>query len=204
MGPLTPVDLRSGHHRTIFRSCFAPAPGRRRDERRTITVTRASAQGIIRTLLVLTTLRPPGKERPGRFGCHPSSAGIVLDAAPPIRGVHCCRTHHGTVNGPRGPLTAAPYYPHGVSTSAAPNGEGFEVVVGTDGALRVPAEELARHGLRPGAHLRLVLQPQPPAQRRHARGALAGVVTAAALDGLEAALDEAKTERIAALERRWA
>jgi hypothetical protein len=82
-----------------------------------------------------------------------------------------------------------------VSTSAAPNGEGFEVVVGTDGILRVPAEELARHGVRPGAHLRLVHQPQ--AQRRRARGALAGVVTAAALD-------EAKTERIAALERRWA
>lgn len=108
------------------------------------------------------------------------------------------------MNGPRGTATAAPYYPHGVSTSAAPNGEGFEVVVGTDGDLRVPAEELARHGLRPGAHLRLVHQPQPPAQRRRARGALAGVVTAAALDGLEAALDEAKTERIAVLERRWA
>jgi hypothetical protein len=91
-----------------------------------------------------------------------------------------------------------------VSTSAAPNGEGFEVVVGTDGALRVPAEELARHGVRPGAHLRLVHQPQPPAQRRRARGALAGVVNAAALDALEAALEEAKTERIAALERRWA
>jgi hypothetical protein len=91
-----------------------------------------------------------------------------------------------------------------VSTSAAPNGEGFEVVVGTDGILRVPAEELARHGVRPGAHLRLVHQPQPQAQRRRARGALAGVVTAAALDALEAALDEAKTERIAALERRWA
>jgi hypothetical protein len=128
----------------------------------------------------------------------------VLDAAPPIRGVHCCRAHHGTVNGPQGTATAAPYYPHGVSTSAAPNGEGFEVVVDTDGARRVPAEELARCGLRPGAHLRLVHHPQPPAQRRRARGALTGVVTAAALDAFEAALDEAKTERIVALERRWA
>jgi hypothetical protein len=91
-----------------------------------------------------------------------------------------------------------------VSTSAAPNGEGFEVVVGTDGVLRVPAEELARHGVRPGAHLRLVHQPQPRVPRRRARGALASVVDAAALDALETALDEVKAERIAVVERRWA
>lgn len=87
--------------------------------------------------------------------------------------------------------------------SAAPNGDGFEVVVGTDGALRVPAEELARHGVRPGTPLRLVHQTQPRVQRRRARGALAGVIDAAALDALEAALDEVSVERIAAVERRW-
>jgi hypothetical protein len=91
-----------------------------------------------------------------------------------------------------------------VSRFAAPNGEDFEVVVDTDGALRVPAEELARHGVRPGAHLRLIPQLQPRTQRRRAHGALAGVVDAAALKALEAALDEAKAQRIAAIERRWA
>jgi len=100
--------------------------------------------------------------------------------------------------------TAAPYYAHDVSSSAAPNGEDFEVVVDTDGALRVPAEELARHGVRPGAHLRLIPQLPPRTQRRRAHGALAGVVDAAALDALEAALGEAKAQRIAAIERRWA
>lgn len=87
---------------------------------------------------------------------------------------------------------AAPYYPHGVSTSAAPNGEDFEVVVDTDGALRVPAEKLARHGVRPGTHLRLIPQLPPRTPRRRAYGALAGVVDTAAIEALEAALVEAK------------
>ncbi|MCA1604294.1 MAG: hypothetical protein LC775_02150 [Acidobacteria bacterium] len=91
-----------------------------------------------------------------------------------------------------------------MSTSAAPDGEGFEVVVDPDGALRVPAEELARYGVRPGAHLRLVHEPQPRERRRRVRGALSDIVDAAALDALEAALDEAKAERLAAVERRWA
>jgi hypothetical protein len=91
-----------------------------------------------------------------------------------------------------------------VSTPAAPSGEGFEVVVGTDGALTVPAEELARHGVRPGTHLRLVQEPQPRAPRRSGRGALAGVITPEELDALEVALDNSKAERIAAAERRWA
>lgn len=85
-----------------------------------------------------------------------------------------------------------------------PDGEGIEVVVDPDGALRVPADELARHGVRPGAHLRLVHEPQPGVQRRRVRGALADVVDAAALDALEAALDDTKAERITAAERRWA
>ena len=91
-----------------------------------------------------------------------------------------------------------------MSRFAAPNEEDFEVVVDTDGALRVPAEELARHGVRPGAHLRLIPQLPPRTQRRRAHGALAGVVDAVALDVFEAALDEAKDQRIATIERRWA
>jgi hypothetical protein len=90
-----------------------------------------------------------------------------------------------------------------VSISAAPNGESFEVVVDADGALHVPADELARHGVCPGAHLRLVRQMQPQKQHRRAHGALVGVVDTAALDALEAALDEAKAERIAAFKQEW-
>ena len=91
-----------------------------------------------------------------------------------------------------------------MSASAAQGGEGFEVVVDPDGALRVPAEELARYGVRPGAHLRLVHELPTRERRRRVRGALAEVVDAAALDALEAALDEVKVERLAAVERRWA
>ncbi len=85
-----------------------------------------------------------------------------------------------------------------VTTPAAPNGEGFEVVVGTDGALIVPAEELARHGVRAGAHLRLVQESQPRAPRRSARGALAGVIGPEELDAFDVALDNSKAMRIAA------
>src|SRR5918997_1408609 len=75
---------------------------------------------------------------------------------------------------PRATATAAPYYPPGVSTTAAANGDDFEVVVDADGALRVSADELARHGVRPGTHLRLVPQHQPRPQRRRAHGPLVG------------------------------
>lgn len=91
-----------------------------------------------------------------------------------------------------------------MSTPAAPNEKGFEVVVDADGTLTVPAEELARHGVRPGAHLRVVQEPQPRTPRRSARGALAGVIDAKQLDAFEVALDNSKAERIAAAERRWA
>ncbi|MGH3865208.1 MAG: hypothetical protein ACRDQ4_03555 [Pseudonocardiaceae bacterium] len=53
-----------------------------------------------------------------------------------------------------------------MSTPAAPDEEGFEVVVGTDGALTVPADDLARHGVHPGAHLRLVQELRARAPRR--------------------------------------
>ena len=94
-----------------------------------------------------------------------------------------------------------------MSTPTAPSEddfEGFEVVVGADGALTVPADELARHGVRPGAHLRLVYQPQERAFRRSARGILAGVIDAETLETFTTALTESKAERIAAVERRWA
>jgi hypothetical protein len=84
------------------------------------------------------------------------------------------------------------------------NGDGFEVVVGTDGSLSVTADELARHGVRPGAHLRLVQVPQPRTPRNRMRGALAERVDPEALDAFEAALYDSKAERIAAAERRWA
>lgn len=69
------------------------------------------------------------------------------------------------------------HYARSVTTPAAPNGDGFDVGGGADCALTVPAEELARDGVRPGAHLRLVQEPQLPAPRRSARGALAGSST---------------------------
>lgn len=51
----------------------------------------------------------------------------------------------------------------------------FEVVVGPDGT--IPASELARHGVRPGAHLKVARSPlekRPPF--RSAAGILAGVL----------------------------
>jgi hypothetical protein len=82
-----------------------------------------------------------------------------------------------------------------MSTPAGPD-DGFNVVVSDDGTLTVPAAELARHGVRPGAHLRLI-----PAQR-HARpkrllGALKDTVPAAAVEQLIRGLDESKAERTA-------
>src|SRR5664280_1397181 len=50
-------------------------------------------------------------------------------------------------------------------------GDGFDVVVGGAGTLRVSAAELARPGVAPGAHLRVVPEPGPAA-----RGSLAASV----------------------------
>lgn len=55
-----------------------------------------------------------------------------------------------------------------------------------------------------GAGIEPVHEPRSRVGRRRVRGALADVLTAAALDALEAALDDTKAERIAAVERRWA
>src|SRR5664280_3502118 len=43
-------------------------------------------------------------------------------------------------------------------------GDGFDVVVGGAGTLRVSAAELARPGVAPGAHLRVVSEPGPAAR----------------------------------------
>jgi hypothetical protein len=85
-----------------------------------------------------------------------------------------------------------------VSTTVSPD-DGFEVVVDDDGNLRVPADELARHGVRPGAHLRLVPEQREGPKRRSARGMFANRVQPGDLDEFEAAMAEAKSERIAAV-----
>lgn len=90
-----------------------------------------------------------------------------------------------------------------MSTPTTPYEEGFDAVVGKDGVLTVPADELARHGLRPGTHVRLIPKRPSPAPRRIVRGALHAAVDTRTLDAFEAALDEAKADRIAAVDRRW-
>jgi len=76
------------------------------------------------------------------------------------------------------------------STPAPGYADGFHVVVAEDGSL--PARELARLGLHPGAHLRLI-----PNSDRPRAGAPAATVPAEAVDALIQGLDEAKAERIA-------
>ncbi len=82
-----------------------------------------------------------------------------------------------------------------MNTPAHPN-DGFEVIVGGDGTLTVPAAELARHGVLPGTHLRLI------PEQRHRRpkrltGALADMVAPGAVEQLIRGLDESKAERVA-------
>jgi len=60
----------------------------------------------------------------------------------------------------------------------------FEVVVGADGG--IAPEELARHGVRPGAHLRIVAQVAPP-RIRPAYGALRGRLPEVSWEDFEAA-----------------
>lgn len=68
------------------------------------------------------------------------------------------------------------------------------MVVAEDGSL--PATELARLGLGPGEHLRLIPEQRPPARPRMA-GALAATVPVEAVDALIRGLNEAKAERVA-------
>jgi hypothetical protein len=83
-----------------------------------------------------------------------------------------------------------------MTSAPASSDDGFEVVVSPGGTLTVPAAELARHGVRPGAHLRLV-PAQPMPERKSVRGALAGTVRREAVEALIQGLDEAKAERAA-------
>lgn len=87
-----------------------------------------------------------------------------------------------------------------MTSTPASSDDGFEVVVGSDGSLTVSASELARHGVRPGAHLRLVVEDGADAvpKRRSVRGSLAHLVTSADVEAFETALAEAKADRIAA------
>jgi hypothetical protein len=87
-----------------------------------------------------------------------------------------------------------------MSTTPASSGDGLEVVVGSDGNLMVSAAELSRHGVRPGAHLRLVVDEQePPPKRKSTMGALADKFPPDVIDDLIRGLDEAKVDRIKAL-----
>ncbi|MGY1637573.1 hypothetical protein ACI78V_13085 [Geodermatophilus sp. SYSU D00742] len=61
---------------------------------------------------------------------------------------------------------------------------GFEVVVGADGG--IAPEELARHGVRPGAHLRIVAEVDR-SSIRPAYGALGGQLPEVSWEDFEAA-----------------
>lgn len=92
--------------------------------------------------------------------------------------------------------------PNGIVMSmstAAGSGDGMEVVVDGEGNLVVSAAELARHGYRPGAHLRLVADVRS-ARHKTMRGAYAHLVTDVDLDAFEAAMGEAKAARVAQVE----
>lgn len=75
----------------------------------------------------------------------------------------------------------------------------LEVVVNEDGGVTIPSSELARRGIRPGTHLRVVPEQRSASRRRSARGMFAHVVKPGDMDAFEAAMAAAKAERIAAL-----
>jgi hypothetical protein len=98
-----------------------------------------------------------------------------------------------------------------MTNTPAGTGDGFEVVVGSDGTLTVPADELARHGMRPGAHLRLVADGEGHGtthgehgderpRHKSMRGALAHMVTPEDVDAFVEALAETKADRISSLD----
>ncbi len=91
-----------------------------------------------------------------------------------------------------------------MSSTISPHPDGgIDAVVDPDGALRIPAQELARHGVRPGSHLRIITDAPAAPPRRSARGALADAIDPTTVDALLAALDDTKTERIMDIEQRW-
>jgi hypothetical protein len=80
----------------------------------------------------------------------------------------------------------------------------LEVVVGADGAVRVPAPEVARLGARPGEHLRLVREAASRVRRgrRKVRGILVGKIDPADLL-TEQDFGDARRARAEAVERRF-
>ncbi|MGH3767447.1 MAG: hypothetical protein ACRDTX_20215 [Pseudonocardiaceae bacterium] len=95
-----------------------------------------------------------------------------------------------------------------MSSTASPHPDGgidlgIDVVVDDDGALHVSASELARHGIRAGSHLRIVSDTAHATARRSVRGMFAGTAAASDVDDLLAALDDARSDRIADIEKRW-
>ena len=85
-----------------------------------------------------------------------------------------------------------------MSTTASQD-DGFEVVVSLDGTLSVDADELARHGVRPGAHLRVIPADVSRSKQASAFGYLSAIISSDAADALAAGLDAGKAERLDAL-----
>ncbi len=84
-----------------------------------------------------------------------------------------------------------------MSTTPAPDREGFHVVVADDGSL--PAAELARLGVGPGAHLRVVPEQRVAHERVSAFGYFSHVISPDAADALSAGIEQGKADRIDAL-----
>ncbi|WP_433504815.1 hypothetical protein ACQP04_35595 [Pseudonocardia halophobica] len=77
--------------------------------------------------------------------------------------------------------------------------DSFEVVVSSDGSLTVAAAELARHGVRPGAHLRLS-KPEVVSRRGgRSAGKLAGLVPDEVIEAWSQAFGDDRAERRSAL-----
>jgi len=122
-----------------------------------------------------------------------------------VGGPRCCQLgtaarHGNSHRSRRGSTTLL-----GVSSTASPHPDGgIDVVVDADGALHVLASELARYGVRAGSHLRIVTDTAHAPARRSVRGAFAATAAARDIEDLLAALDDARSERIADVEQRWA
>lgn len=73
--------------------------------------------------------------------------------------------------------------------------DSFEVVVSSDGSLMIPAAELVRHGVRPGAHLKLVKSEVGSRRVGRSAGKLAGLVPDETIKAWSQALDGDRAER---------
>jgi hypothetical protein len=89
-----------------------------------------------------------------------------------------------------------------MTATTPPHNDGpdvLDVVVNADGGVTIPAAELARRGIRPGMHLRVVPAQREAPRRRSARGLFADRVAPGELDQFVDAMAQAKAERVAAL-----